>query len=573
MADKRVDGESDYTRTLRRKAALWKERSSMDAHVQDIAMFLLPRSARLYSDDRNRTNAADYNAIIDETGTLAHGTLASGLMAGMTSPARPWFRLATPDADLMEQAPVKTWLYAVQRKMLAIFAASNTYRAFHSIYSQLGLAGVAACLVVPDFDTVLHNHPLVFGQYALGLNGKGQVDTIYREATMTVSQVVEEFGRDACSQTVRNMWDRGNYDQPVKIMHAVEPNHERDIRYGDNRNMAVKSCYFELGRDNEKKYLRESGYPRFPAICPRWDVDGDDTYASRWPGAVALGSVKQLQQEQRQKSTAIDYQVEPPLQIPVAYKNQDMDRLPGGTMYVDTNSPTGGVRSAFDVRLDLNHLLADIQDVRGRINASFFVDLFRMMQNDQRSNITAREIAERHEEKLLMLGPVLERLHNEMLQPYIELTFARMADVGLFAHGSELEPPPELEGLALDVDFVSVLAQAQRAVGVTAVDRIIGTIGSLSQLDPRAMDKLDTDQAIDVYADMLGADPSIIRADDDVAALRAARAQQEQAAQLAAAAKPLSDAANAAQTMSETDPQALNSALSQFSGYGIPGVA
>ena len=567
-----TDGESDYTRTLRRKAALWRERSSMDTHVQDIATFLLPRAARFYADDRNRTNAADYNSIIDETGTLAHGTLASGLMAGMTSPARPWFRLATPDTELMEFAPVKTWLYRVNRKMLMIFAKSNTYRAFHSIYSQIGLAGVAANIIVDDYENVLHHYPLVFGQYALGLNDKGQVDTIYREATKTVAQVVESFGRDACSQTVRNMWDRGNYDQAVKIIHAIEPRYARDARYSDGKNMPWKSCYFELGRDNEKQYLRESGFLEFPAVCPRWDVDGDDTYASRWPGATALGSIKQLQQEQLQKSTAIDYQVDPPLQIPVEYKNKDIDRLPGGSMYVDINSPHGGIRTAYEVRLDLNHLLADIVDVRGRVNASFFVDLFRMLQNDTRSNITAREIAERHEEKLLMLGPVLERLHTEMLQPFIELTFAKMARAGLFAEGQELTPPPELQGVNLDVDFISVLAQAQRAVGVSAVDRIIGTVGSLVQLDPRAIDKIDIDQTIDVYADMLGADPSIVRADDVVEQIRAARQAQEQAAALAAAAKPASDMANAAQTMSETDPNALGAAMSQFSGYAVPGL-
>jgi hypothetical protein len=568
----KITGETGHQRTLRRKAALWKERSSMDGHVQDISMFLLPRSSRFYSDDRNRTNAADYNSIIDETGTLAHGTLASGLMAGMTSPARPWFRLATPDTDLMEYAPVKTWLYKVNRKQLQIFAKSNAYRAFYSIYAQLGIAGVAANLVVDDYDNVLHNYPLVFGQYALACNEKGVVDTVYREVQLTVSQTVEMFGREACSQSVRNMWDRGNYDQTVKVVHAIEPRYERDPRYADSKNMPWSSCYYEEGRDREKQYLRESGFMEFPAVCPRWDVDGNDTYASRWPGATALGSVKQLQQEQLQKSTAIDYQVDPPLQIPTEYKNKDMDRLPGGTMYVDANSPTGGVRSAFDVNLRLDYLLADIQDVRGRINASFYVDLFRMLQNDTRSNITAREIAERHEEKLLMLGPVLERLHNEMLSPYIELTFAKMQRAGLFAKGQELEPPPELEGVELDVDFVSVLAQAQRAVGVASVDRIIGTVGSLVQLDPKAIDKIDIDQTIDVYADMLGADPSIIRADEEVEKIRAARAAQEQAAQLAAAAPAVKDYATAAQAASETDPNKLGQAMSQFSGYAVPGL-
>jgi hypothetical protein len=38
-----------------------------------------------------------HNNIYDNTGTRAARVLAAGMMSGMTSPARPWFRLKTPD--------------------------------------------------------------------------------------------------------------------------------------------------------------------------------------------------------------------------------------------------------------------------------------------------------------------------------------------------------------------------------------------------------------------------------------------------------------------------------------------
>jgi hypothetical protein len=560
-------------RILSRKAALWNDRSSYDSHVQDIADFLLPRAARFDSADRNRDGASNYNSIIDETGTQAHGVLEAGLMAGMTSPARPWVKLATPDRDLMEYGPVKVWLSKVTQKMLTVFAKSNTYRAFRSTYGQLGAFGTGAVITVDNYDNVLHNYPQLFGRYAIGLDHLGMADTIYRTMTKTVAQLVEEFGRENCSMTVRNLYDRGSYDSSVAVLHAIEPRRDRDYAKRDAKNMRWKSCYLELGRDGEQQYLRESGFREFPAICPRWLVDGDDTYASRWPAAIALGSIKQLQQEQLKKSTAIDYQVEPPLQVPIAYKNQDIDRLPGGVMFVDMANPTGGIRSAFEVNLNLQHLLLDIQDVRQRIDKSFFVDLFKMLANDTRSNVTAREIAERHEEKLLMLGPVLESLHNEMLQPFVEITFAKMMRAGLFGQGTELEPPQELHGQDLDIEFISTLAQAQRAVGTSSVDRLIGTIASMSQIWPEAKDKLDPDQAIDVYSDMLGVDPGLIVADDKVALIRKGRAQQQQMAQAAAMAPAMKDMAGAAKDVSQADPEGLKSAASAFSGYSIPGMS
>ena len=566
------DPRTPQQRMLQRKNSLWNDRSSYDSHAQDIADFLLPRAVRLSETDRNKGGTDSYNSIIDETGTLAHGVLEAGLMAGMTSPARPWVKLATPDRDLMEFAPVKTWLSKVTLKMLQIFAKSNTYRAFRSTYGQLGGFGVGANIVVDNFQNVLHNYPLAFGQYAIGLNYLGQADTVYRTMTKTVGQLVSEFGLENCSQTVRNLWDKHSYDAAVPVLHAIEPRRERDYAKHDAKNMAFKSCYLEMGRDGEQKYLRESGFKEFPAICPRWLVDGDDTYASRWPATIALGSIKQLQQEQLKKSTAIDYQVEPPLQVPVALKGNDVDRFPGGVTYYDPASPNGGVRSLYEVNLNLQHLLLDIQDVRDRINKAFFVDLFKMLANDTRSNVTAREIAERHEEKLLMLGPVLESLHTEMLQPFVEITFAKMMRAGLFAPGMPLEPPAELHGQDLDIEFISTLAQAQRAVGTASVDRVIGTIASMSAIWPQAADKLDPDQAVDAYSDMLGVDPSLIVADDKVALIRKAKAQQQQAAQLAAMAPAMADMAGAAKDLSQADPEGLQNAASAFSGYSVPGM-
>lgn len=567
-----MDARTEQQKIQARKQALWNERSSWDTHCQEIADFLLPRAARFSDADKNRGGASHYNSIIDETGTQAHGVLEAGLMAGMTSPARPWVKLATPDRDLMEFAPVKVWLSKVTTKMLTIFARSNTYRAYRSMYGQLGAFGTAANFVVDNYQAVLHNYPQVFGQYAIGLNSLGKADTLYRTLTMSVGQVVDMFGLEACSQTVKNLYDKANYDADVQVLHAVEPRRDRNYATADNRNMRFKSCYLELGRDGENQYLRESGFNYFPAVCPRWLVDGDDTYSSRWPGAIALGSVKQLQQEQLRKSTAIDYQVEPPLQVPMMYKNQALDRFPGGVMYVDAANPQAAIKSAFEVRLDLGHLLADIQDVRGRIDRSFFVQLFQMLQNDTRSNITAREIAERHEEKLLMLGPVLESLHNEMLQPHIEITFAKMVAAGFFAPGQELEPPPELNGVDLNVEFISTLAQAQRAVGTAAIDRYIGTLASLSTIKPGVLDKLDEDQVADVYADQLGIDPSIVVSDDRVALIRKSRAQQQAMAQAAAMAPAAKDLALAGKAASETDAGAMSNLMSAFSGYSIPGM-
>jgi hypothetical protein len=535
--------ETKRSAYVRRWSALKNERSSWFSHWREISDYLMPRQGRFFLTDRN-VGKKRHNNIYDSTGTKALGRLSAGLMAGMTSPARPWFRLAVSDTKLMELSSVKNWLDDVSTLMREVFARSNTYRALHSQYKELAGFGTAATIVVNDFDNIIHMHPLTVGEYAVATDFKGYVNTLYREFDMTVAQLVGEFGIDNVSKNVKDSFDRANFDQWITVLHLIEPRNERDSKKRDSKNMPYASVYLEAAGDDDDKVLRESGFKLFPAICPRWDVSGGDIYGNS-PGMEALGDIRQLQHQQLRKAEGIDYQVKPPVQIPIGMRGQENDLLPGGTSYYDLASPNGAIKTAFEVNINLQHLLMDIQDVRMRIKETFYEDLFLMIANDNRSNITAREIAERHEEKLIMLGPVLERLHNEMLAPLIDITFEKIVEAGA------LPPPPkEMQGMDINVEFVSMLAQAQRAVGTGSIDRLLGTVGSIAQLKPEVLDKLDGDQIIDAYSDMLGVDPDLIVADDKVAIIRADRAKQQAAAQQAAMVPQM---AQTAKTLSEAD--------------------
>lgn len=548
-------------RLLKRKTALWNERSSWISHYREISDYVLPRSGRFFEQDRNR-GEKKHNNIYDSTGTRALRVLAAGMMSGMTSPARPWFRLAIADSDLMEYDPVKLWLNDNAKIMREIFARSNTYRALHMIYEELGTFGTAASFMRPDFSDVLRHYTMTAGEYAISSSARGEIDTMYREVPMTVAQVVQEFGLENVSKSVKDQYERNNLDQWITVMHAIEPrkDNERDTGKRDAKNMPFKSCYFELA-GNGDEMLSESGYNYFPVLVPRWSVSGGDIYGNS-PAMEALGDIRQLQHEQLRKAQGIDFQTKPPLQMPVTMKGNEHDSLPGGIAWYDPSSPNGGVKTQFEVNLNLQHLLADIQDVRERINGTFYADLFMMMANDTRSGITATEVAERHEEKLLMLGPVLERLHNEMLSPMIENTFQMMVEAGIVP-----TPPKELQGMDLNIEFVSTLAQAQRAIGVGSIDRLLGTVGNMAQLKPEVLDKLNADQIVDTYADMLGVDPNLIIGDENVAIVRQQRADQQQKAQAAQEAMAMADMASKVGGISTAEPNMMTDVMQNLQGY------
>ena len=545
---------------MRRLQALKTERSSWEAHWQEIARQMMPRAGRFADGARGDRGGKKHNNIIDNTPILAARTLGAGMMAGATSPARPWFRLTTSDPNLDESADIKQWLHDVGEVMRMVFAKSNTYRALHSCYDELGAFGTCATVVEPDFESVINHRPQTAGEFYLATNHKGRPDTLFREFDMTVEQMVQSFGLANCSTQVRNLYERRSYDELIRVIHAIEPRHERDPGKRDSKNMAWRSVYFEEGREADS-VLRESGFKDFPALCARWVVHSNDVYGAS-PGMDALGDCKQLQHQQRRKGQAIDYQVTPPLQVPGQHKL--VDYAPGGITFVDAVGPNNAIRSLFDVNLNLAHLREDIQDVRQRINSAFYADMFLMLYNRRLDDprMTATEVAERHEEKLLMIGPVLERLHDEMLSPLVDMAFARIVEAGI------LPPPPqELQGRELNVEFVSVLAQAQRAVATSSVDRFVMSLGQIAQMKPDVLDKLDADMWADKYADMLGVDPELVVSGEQVVMVRQQRAQAQQAAQEAAMAEQAAGAAAKLGSVNTGEPNALTDVMSAFSGY------
>ncbi|MBL1564118.1 phage tail protein [Klebsiella pneumoniae] len=376
---------------------------------------------------------------------------------------------------------------------------------------------------------------------------------------MTVRQLVMEFGLNNVSDSVKGMWDSGNYESWIEVIHAVYPNIDRDTAKLNSKNKPVKSVYYEVGGDSDK-LLRESGFDEFPIMAPRWEVNGEDVYGSSCPGMIALGQVKALQLEQKRKSQLIDKATNPPMVGPSSLRNQRVSLLPGDITYIDQVTGQDGLKPAYLVNPNTADLLADIQDTRQIINSAYFVDLFMMLQNINTRSMPVEAVIEMKEEKLLMLGPVLERLNDECLNPLIDRTFSIMARKNL------LPPPPDvLQGMPLRIEYISVMAQAQKSIGLSSLSSTVGFIGQLAQAKPEALDKLNVDQAIDAFAEMSGVSPTVIVPQEQVEQVREQRAQQQQQQQMVAMGMA---AAQGAKTLSEAqteDPSVLT-ALSNAAG-------
>jgi Bacteriophage head to tail connecting protein len=582
----RTTGRAD-TRTLREKltqrlGTLKTERSVWLSEWQEIQQLLVPERGRFYRTDRNRGSRSRRRGdrILNETPCQHLDTLASGMAAGLTTPTQPWFRLTVEDTDIAEAQGVRVWLERAERLMGRIFAKSNFYQSIAELYKELGAFGTAALWQDEDFDTVSRFYPLTAGEYSVGAGNDGRVNVLYREMDMTTEQLAERFGLDSCSLAVRDAYDRGDYDQWHGVCHAIEPYSPRfrDEPRAQRWKDGYVSVYFELGGgsdDKGDKLLSVKGYPDCPVHVPRWSVVLPEAYG--WgPGHKALPSIKSLQLLERRAAQAVDHKVNPALQGPPHLSQ--LDRLPGSYNPVAAGQ-AATVAPLYDLRaFSLQEAMIQQQQLEQRISRTFYADLFLMMTGLDRRDITATEIHERHEEKLLMLGPVLTRLNDELLNPLIDRTFGMITRASLpfwqrGEPGMLPPPPPELSGADLKVEFLSSLQQAARAVGVLAVEKLASFVGAVAAFDPSAAQKFDSMQAVDDVAERLGVSPRIVRSDDDVAEIHA---QQEEAAQRQQQMQMLQGAAQAAgqlggAKMDGTALGALVQGAQQGGGQGMPG--
>lgn len=507
---------------LRRWTQLKVERDPYIDQWYEISKLITPASGRFLSKDRNRGRDR-WNRIYDNTATRAANILTAGLMSGMTDPASQWFALTTGDPDLDASQSVKVWLDQTQRIMEMAFARTNLYQALQHGWREVGTMGVMAIVIIEDPVFGFYGCPLVAGEYCIAVDYRGQPNTIYRKFSMTAAQLVGRYGYKNVPQNVRNCYDENAKEQGFRCVHAIEPRHERDVSKQNNLNMPWRSVVVLIDADDEDGILEESGYNEFPAIVGRWGASASDVYSEESPGMVAIGDVRQLQHQQLQKGNAIDYQVDPPKILPANAADKMLDFLPGGVSFVDLPGANNQVQSAFNVNLNLAYLTQDIKEVQQRINQAFNVDMFLMLSGSV-GNMTATEVAERHEEKLMMLGPVLSRLNHEVLRPLIERTFAILQRAG------QIPPaPPELQGQPLSIEYTSMLARSQRAIRANSLNNFLGVVGNVAQFKPEVLHKINGFNVLNEMADYYSVAPSVLVPDDEANAQMQAQQESQQA--------------------------------------------
>lgn len=437
-------------------------------------------------------------------------TASAGIKSGISPSSRPWFRVGSEDSRMSELGAPARWLAHVQRLMYAIFQRSNVYDSLQELYTEDLIFGTCAAAVLPDYESVMRMRSFTFGEYRLAQDHRKVFNALSRKFYSTVDQIVGEFGEENVSDAVKKAYQDGNLEQKFMLRGLIEPNDDR-INVKDALGRDWRSLYWEQGATSDQ-ILSVRGFEQFPIIGSAWETVGGQVYGIG-PGHLNLRNGKRLQRLEEDSLQQLALQNKPPLVSDSANKDVLVNTGPWGiTRGNDAPGSTRqGIRPLYEVRPNTQELEYKIERVEKAIKDGFFNNIFLMISNSSEDIKTAYQVARMMEEKYSVLGPVIER-SQKMLGQLIQLTFAYALDAGLIP-----EAPPELQGTELKIEYISILAQAQKIAGLQSINETMAFVSTASQIWPEARFKFDALQAVDEVAEVNGTPPSVIRSDDAVA--------------------------------------------------------
>lgn len=493
--------------------AAMTDRKNWDSHWDEVAKYVVPRKDNVYGQATPGEKRA--NRLFDSEGIRSNDDLAAALHGMLTNPSLIWFNLSTGDTKLDRNVNVAAWLFDTTNKMIRTLNNSNFQTEILETYTDLGSIGTTVLRIEDDEDEVVRFHSSPIYASAVEEDNKGRIDTVLRKFEYSKRQLIMEYGEGIFSEEELKAMSR-DPNKKFEIIQEVSPRtkKEREGKVGKLA-MPFKSVHVMV---EGQKLLRESGFEEFPYAIPRWTKTNEEKYG-RSPAMKALADIKMINATKKVYIQGSQLAMAPPLQIPDNAFLAPLNLKPFGRNF-KRSGMKDEVKALFS-GANINISLELLQEIKGVIKSAFFIDKLTLVENDR---MTATEVMQRRDEQLRLLGPILGRLSRELLKPIIDRVFGIMDRKKLFK-----DLPEEIEDAKLDIKYVSSIAQAQLTAQSENIVRAVQATGVVLEFQPEVMDNIDGDALLKHNIDIYNVDPSILRKDADVKALREQRAKAQQA--------------------------------------------
>ena len=508
------------------------ERINWDSHWEECAQYVLPRKDDVYRS--RRPGEKKYSKVYESTPIHSNELLSSALHSMLTNSATNWFELTTGDVSLDMDDDVRLWLQETVKRMHNVINGSNFHTHIHELYVDLGVFGTGLMRIEEDDDEIIRVQTRPIYEAYIREDAHSKVNTVYRVVKLDVRQIAEMFGTESFDNQLLALLET-NDSQKFEVLHVVEPVDKGDEF--DKKGFSFKSVYILTHR---QLYLQQGGFKEFPYVVPRWTKIAGEVYG-RSPAMKALADIKMTNVVAKTTMRSAEKVVDPPLLVPDDGYALPLKTAPGAiTFYRPGSQPIVPLQTGS--RVDFGVQFSD--QINRRIREAFFIDQLQLNIGPQ---MTATEVAQRTEEKLRLLGPILGRQHYELLKPLVNRIFSIMMRKNLFP-----EIPEILQDRNIQVRYSSKIAKAQRSADADVLMKVMNILGPMVQLQPEIMDNVNGDQAIRYVSKAYGLPEQMLRPFDDVVQTRVERQeQQQQMEQMAQAQQGAEIASKAAPLMQQ----------------------
>ena len=533
----------DAKQIIERYDALKTLRSSCEDRWKRVARYVMPQ----------RSAPGGEPALFDTTAVRANQTLANGQLAWMSPMESSWFDYAAPkDAD--DEA--KLWLSRCTDGARTALAISNFYTTVHEFYLDRSAFGIGCLYIEPGKHGGLMVQSWPPGTYVIDEDANGEVDTLFREFSLSARQAAQKFGEENLSEGLRKkLKDEKLKHEKSWFIHGIYPREERDTEKVDAANMPWVSVYVEKDGNH---IVRESGYDEQPFAVSRflvWSSDekfnGENTAAMYgWtPAFAAVADARQLNHIERCQDAIAEREAFPPVLVPDELEGEIDPNPHGVTLFSASMASSGAMPKTWMTggKYEIGVQRAEVK--REAIRQAFLVDLFQMFAQIQKQ-MTATEVAERAQEKLIQFSQTFARLTTELFEPVLARVFGILLRGGGFG---PLDKIPQSLMRQIDAENVEIpvpkvvyssrIALALRAQPTLGYQRAIGRMAEVAQMAPDVIDNYDFDRAERATALNDGISADYLRKTSEVKKMREARAaaaaQREQMEQQERAAASL----------------------------------
>jgi len=527
--------------------ALFKNRQSLESLWQEIAYQFYPEMADFTVVRYTGKEFADH--LTTSYPLIARRTLGDSLSAilrpvalNTVSPGI-WFSMST-DREENEDNEAKRWLERATKIMRKAMydRPANFLRATkegdHSFVS-FGNAPLSVELG-RNRDSLLYRcwH---LRDVAWVEDASGEICTVHRKWSPTISQLVETFG-DKVSQVVRDKL-KDDPQETVKCRHIMIKADKYEQRDASNMPFRTPWVSVWLDCDNET-LLEEVGTFSRVYVIPRWVTVPGSQYAASPAVTAALPDARLIQAMSLTLLESGERFANPPMIATQEAIRSDIALFAGGVTYVDAEydeklgealRPVYEARASEGMRAGLE--LAN--GVQSAIAKAFFLDSLSLPPAGVKE-MTAFEVGQRISEWIRRAMPIFEPMEYEYNGALCEETFDILFRNGAFGPTSEI--PQSLRGREIKFKFESPLHEGADKIKNQKFLEAKNALIQAIDLDPAAAATLN---AADALRDVLESTvpPTWIRSKSEVEAAQAQHQQQQNMMQLAQGAQVGSDVA------------------------------